>query len=81
MILSKLMKVDCVWVVLCVIFIKYRYLIYVLLNIFKEVYRVKNKKMICYIEYIDFYFYYRSFCRLKWKLIIINEIVNMMYRF
>lgn len=74
------MKVDCARVAPCAIFIKHRYLTYVLLNISKEEHRAKNKKMTCYIEHIDFYLHYRSFCRSKRKLTITNETVNTMHR-
>lgn len=74
------MKVDCARVAPCAIFIKHRYLTYVLLNISKEVHRAKNKKMTCYIEHIDFYLHYRSFCRSKRKLTVTNETVNTMHR-
>lgn len=79
-ILSKSMKVDCARVAPCAICIKHRYLTYVLLNISKEVHRAKNKKMTCYIEHIDFYLHYRSFCRSKRKLTVTNETVNTMHR-
>lgn len=46
----------------------------------KEVHTAKNgeKKMTCYIEHIDFYFNYTSFCRSKRKLT--NETVKTMHR-
>lgn len=36
--------------------------------------------MTCYIEHIDFYLHYRSFCRSKRKLTVTNETVNTMHR-
>lgn len=36
--------------------------------------------MTCYIEHIDFYLHYRSFCRSKRKSTVTNETVNTMHR-
>lgn len=36
--------------------------------------------MTCYIEHIDFYLHYRSFCRSKRILTVTNETVNTMHR-